>query len=220
MNTLASFLLRKATYGVAVLALAVSFGAQAAQACETDNSDTPCVGSIVTNGGFEDDMTGWTATGDMSIANTFPHSGGDYAVFADDQTGTLSQTLATQAGQNYIFTFYANDFSSKNSINVLWNGATVSGSPTSIPGRNLGDYIGYTFTVAATQATTALEFIVKPAGDFIPYTSLRLDDICVTPTGTRVTTTPEPTSFALLALGGLALVGLTLRQRRSTLRTA
>ena len=211
-TSVSSALLRNISVALTIVSLGALAATQPVHAGSTTKPQ-----SIVTNGGFEQGGTGWNATGnaylgtDSSLAN----SGDNYAYFTGGQTSTLSQTLQTQAGQNYVFTFYANDTDPNNTLNVLWNGQIIKGSPTTVTSSCPGDYIGYTFTVAATQATTALKFIIDPnatRNDPSIYTDFRIDDITVTPSGAPLAT-PEPSSVALLVIGTFGLAGLVILRR-------
>ena len=96
--------------------------------------------SLVQNGGFETgDFTGWTLVGNTIVYNwrgnstvydavedaasgyDVVHSGTYGAFLGDDQLATLSQSLTTVAGQNYLLSF--------------WLDNPVSGSVQAIPGQ-------------------------------------------------------------------------------------
>jgi len=140
-------------------------------------------------------------------------SGGDYSGL-----NTLSQSVATVAGQAYILTFRL--------------GALASRYPraTTLSLGALGDFVGTTYAVAgnpdldttfgvktvaftANSATTLLAFTTVSAPDGIDSI---VDDVSVV-----AATVPEPGSWALL-LGGFALTGVALRRRtapdRATIR--
>src|SRR3954453_21942925 len=63
--------------------------------------------NLVTNGGFESNLSGWTASGFTGLdydygIDSVSHSGNNsFQGGAPDNLGFLSQTLATQAGTSY-----------------------------------------------------------------------------------------------------------------------
>jgi hypothetical protein len=183
-----------------ILALLVQFVC-AASAVQAQN--------LVTNPGFETgDFTGWTVTGtnfsvDSGVGHTgtFAASFGEVAPAVDD----LSQTLATQSGQQYTLTFFAqtpefnNPPGSPNALSVFFGGNLISG-PFTVPDDP--GYQKYSFTVTATSTTSLLHFAVSNDPDFT-----QLDDISV------VAAVPEPGSLALLM--GMTGAGFLMGRRRS-----
>ena len=102
----------------------------------------PCgAAELVQNGGFETStFSSWTATPASSgsifgVSTTNPHTGIYAAYFGatGTQDDSISQTLATVAGQSYTFSFwlahpYAN--STPNDFTVSWNGTSLIGGAT------------------------------------------------------------------------------------------
>ena len=69
--------------------------------------------------------------------------------------GTLSQTIATTAGQTYTLSFWLqNEASGTNDFKAIWNGQTL----LSLSNAAQSGYTEYTYTVTATGSTTTLEF--------------------------------------------------------------
>ena len=176
-------------------------------------------GNIVQNPGFETgDMTNW-ATTSWSIGTGNSYTGSYYAytgcVGAGCITGpepaSLSQTLATAAGQTYTLTFefMTQGNGTPNELDVLWNGTSVLDLG---PGGTLGPISSYTlYTVSnlsATSSSSTLTFLGRqdPAYD-------ALDNVDVEPNQTS--SIPEPSTWLLM--GGAALLPLLRAARRRTL---
>jgi hypothetical protein len=149
--------------------------------------------SLVQNGGFETGgFTGWTLVGDTIIyygrgnfliydavedtASGYEvvHSG-DYGVFlGDDQLATLSQTLATVAGQSYLISFWLDNpvSGSVQQFRVNWSGTTLY-SVTNPPAFA---WTNRQFIVMASGTNSTLEFAAQNDPGYFG-----LDDISVTP---------------------------------------
>jgi hypothetical protein len=169
----------------------------------------------VGNGGFETgDFTDWNFVGDtnlvfalaaddVDVAGTnaldgaadaqFVHSGLYGAYLGQFPTdGSLSQTVATRAGQQYVVSFWLTSVAyegstTPNNFAVRWNDSTLYAQ------TNLGAF-GWTnvqFVVPAKATSTTLEFDFDnvPAG-------FGLDDI-------RVETVPAPVLQSLTLAGGI-----------------
>src|SRR5271170_4961578 len=121
---------------------------------------------LVANGNFATgNLTDWTLGGNYTSAafgpeiyiDTNAEGGSSYAagmgsVGAD---GTLSQTIATTAGQTYTLSFWLqNESSGTNDFSAIWNGQTL----LSLTNAAQSGYTEYTYTVTATSSTTTLEF--------------------------------------------------------------
>jgi hypothetical protein len=69
--------------------------------------------------------------------------------------GTLSQTIATTAGQTYTLSFWLqNEGSGPDDFKAIWNGQTL----LSLSNAAQSGYTEYTYSVTATGNTTTLEF--------------------------------------------------------------
>jgi len=125
---------------------------------------------------------------------------------------SLSQTVATTAGQEYTISFFANSDAS-NTFAVTENGTDISGLPTSIvdngfPSANTDGnsalFVDYTSSFVATSASTELTFTATgDPGIGSPDGSVMIDDVVL-----ESSPTPEPGSIMLTLTGiaGLALV--------------
>src|SRR5207248_2263255 len=144
------------------------------------------------------------------------HSGNSYAALgAVNQLGTVTQVLTTKSGQVYTLDFFlASDGFTPSEFRADWNGTTVF-DQTNIP--RMG-YTEFKIPVLATGAASTLTLFQRNDPGY-----LSLDDVSVTAGavvfngGGDVTSTPEPGSLTLLAIGCLGVGGVTrLRNRRSS----
>jgi hypothetical protein len=158
----------------------------------------PASANLITNPGFETgDFTGWTVSGTTSVVGTAsgisPHSGSFQAL--SSFTATISQTLATMAGQSYTVNFWATG-SALSTFSVSWNGSPVFAHL--FPGNT--PYTEFTFNVTASSASTNLAFNLGGTPN------LFLDDVSVNPAGVGV---PDAGStLPLLGFASLCLVAL------------
>lgn len=175
---------------VAVSAICASMSASAAP-------------NLITNGGFESGLSGWTATG-------FFAQGFDYGV--DDQAhsglsafyggaigdvGVLSQSFATVAGGRYTLDLWlSSDGFLPNEFSVKTNTATLLDSVDIL----LQGYREVQLGFVAGSALTSLQFGFRNDSG-----ALHIDDV-------TVQAIPEPSTIALM-VGGLAVLGLRRRRR-------
>jgi hypothetical protein len=174
--------------------------------------------SIVLNGGFETgDFSGWTETSTDAIPFPFVVQGstvhsGTYAAALNGDPGenSITQTLATTAGQFYTFSFWLDHPYTDNGpsdFSALWNGSPVL--QLTSPLSNF-TWTQYSFTVQATNNSTPIEFTSR---EVPAYTYL--DDITVDATdvpGDSVA--PEPSALIIWSLLGVAGVALRYWRRR------
>ncbi len=129
---------------------------------------------------------------------------------------TVSQTLATIAGQTYTLSFFGNA-DTPNTFSATENGLTIAGEPASIGisgfagvVTNSGLFTNYLGTFTATSGSTLLALTATgnpPLGSSVG--SVIVDDVSVT---SATAVTPEPGSFALV-LTGLAGASQMIRRR-------
>ena len=148
--------------------------------------------SLVQNGGFETgDFTGWTVVG-KTIVGSFRHGttvydaventasgyqvvhSGLYGAFlGDNQTATLSQTLATIPGQNYLLSFWLDNpvSGSVQQFAVNWNTTTL----VSLSGPPAFSWTNFQFIVTGTGSSSVLQFAAENDPSYFG-----LDDVTVT----------------------------------------
>jgi subtilase family serine protease len=138
--------------------------------------------SLVNNGGFETgSFSGWTLSGStkynlITASNDLVHSGTYGAALGQyPSLGSLSQTLATSPGQNYLLSLWLDNPSNPygvtpNQFVVLWNGKTLF-NQSNIP---LIAWTNLQFIVTATAASTVLQLEFEDS----PY-FLGVDDVSV-----------------------------------------
>ena len=154
--------------------------------------------NLVANGSFEtNSFTGWTlggndaplAVGPQIYVNTSAESGTYAAAMGSvGSDGTLSQTMATTAGQQYTLSFWLqNGASGTNDFTALWNGQKL----LALTNAAQSGYTEYTYTVTATGSTSTLQFAARN-----DPSHWNLDNISLTPAGT---TTPTDTTAPLIS---------------------
>ena len=140
--------------------------------------------SIVNNGGFETgDFTGWTLNASSSYdfvttSSGWVHSGSYGAALGQPGSlGSLSQTLTTSPGQNYLLSLWVDNprtqyGATPNQFLVQWNGTTLF-NKANLP---FTAWTNLQFVVTATSGSTVLRLEFEDT----PY-YLGLDDISVKP---------------------------------------
>jgi hypothetical protein len=181
-------------------------------------------GNLVANPGFETgDFTGWAVAGTFeAVSNTvvapdgfnswLPHSGSFFAALgASGSDSTLSQTIATTAGQTYTFSwFLGSDGSTPSNFSALWNGSTILSlvdapvTPGYTRGTSTASYAFYTFTEVATSASTVIQFNSRNDQNY-----WALDDVSVS-----AAAVPEPSSLVLSAIAVLTVASFAARRWR------
>ena len=188
----------------------------------------PARANLVSNGGFETgSLSPWSLVGSgggVAIDSASAHSGSYDAAFSLTSGGTtasLTQSIATTAGQSYSLSFWLFDQAAvpgNDTMTVTFGGFTDA---VLWSGLNTNSYANVQLTVPGSDITgtsTSLGFAatidpnpsgVKGGSAGGPF---NLDDIVLTANSAAA---PEPPAAWLLAVG-VAALGLAARRRRST----
>ena len=120
--------------------------------------------NLVANGNFATgDFTDWTLGGNYTSGQIFIDTDGEggstYAAglgSTGGSDGTLSQTIATTAGQTYTLSFWLQNEggAGSNDFTAMWDGQPL----LALTNASASGYTEYTFTVTAIGATSTLEF--------------------------------------------------------------
>ncbi len=167
----------------------------------------PPAGQLATNGSFEThDFGGWTVGGNSALVSDGPQifidsdpESGAYAagMGSEGSDGTLSQTIATTAGQTYTLSFWLqNEASGTNDFKALWNGQTL----VSLTNASKSGYTQYTYTVTATGSSSTLEF--SAVNDPSQW---NLDNVSLTANGAP--STPPPAAPTITSISDSPTTG-------------
>ena len=182
---------------------------------------TPSRGDLVVNGGFEtgsfDPLVDWTPQQPhdqyLFVAQSqvsgygLSHSGNYFAILAGFTVpfDTITQSIATQAGEQYSFSFWLRTNGDTSSHADEFKASFGSQLVLDDLSRAASDWTQYSYVVTATSSSTTLKF-----SGAIGNTFWALDDVSVTPSAV-----PEPASLLMLGTGVVALLGHARRRRRS-----
>ena len=166
--------------------------------------------NLVSNGGFELGLAGWSTSGfqlqdyDFGVDGSFAHAGSNsFKGGAIESLGFLSQGLTTVAGTAYnIDLWLASDGFFENEFRVLWNGQVVYDKTNIFP----QGFAQIVIDPIASGAFSMLSFGFRDDSGF-----LHIDDVSVR----AVAAIPEPSQLALIAVGLGFLAGAARRQRHA-----
>lgn len=165
---------------------------------------------LIVNGGFETgDFTGWSVTAenvDNFVTSNYPYAGSYSADLGSTVTnfGSLSQFVNTQAGVEYILSFYLNCYDDNiagptNFFDVFFDLNPVY-SETDRPDDG-APYVYFSFIVVGNGSLQELRFdFGNDAGVFY------IDNV-------SLVAVPVPAGFILFSIGALGVAGMQLRRR-------
>lgn len=165
--------------------------------------------SVVTNGGFESSLTGWTCAvtnGSCGTSNFAAPPEGAFHFYGYQNSapeGVLSQALSTVSGATYNISFLYNS-SSNEPTNTL---ALDVGGLNEVLDVQVGIWNTFSGSFIATSATTDLSFLFRTVGG---SGTLQLDNVVVD----QVSAVPSPGTLPLV-LTALCLVGGAVRRSRA-----
>jgi len=200
---------------------AIIFSNQTTGSTQSRNFSLQPGQSLVQNGGFENgDFSPWVLVGD-TISDGFDynaivdlytspvvHSGTYGAFLGDTNLATLSQTLPTYPGQDYVLSFWVNDLMALSggdiqqfTVNWITN-ATGTNTLLNLTVPSTFDWANYQFVVTATSTNTTLQFAVENT-----TWAFGLDDVSLTPipapTVTALAKATDSLTFTWNSLAGL-----------------
>jgi hypothetical protein len=173
----------------------------------------PASADLLVNGSFETGtFSGWTVTGGATavqsaggLGNYNPESGNFYAALGTVglPLGTLAQTFATMTGDSYTLSYYlASNGTTPNEFKTVINGSTYFDQVNISPQA----YTHYSYSFTATGSSSTVTFSERDDPNY-----LALDNVSVTQ---NVASVPEPSTFIVSLVGGLAFCGYGLRSVR------
>ncbi|MCA9062796.1 MAG: DUF4347 domain-containing protein, partial [Planctomycetaceae bacterium] len=138
--------------------------------------------NLVTNGSFESDLTGWTATGSVGAGTSqSPTDGTKQVLFnsgGQPNDGVLSQDITTVIGQTYtvLFDYAAYGAATAQTLRFEVEGASSLINQTLVSvGASPTDHRTYAFTFVADSTTTTLRF--SDEGSNAASTDIDLDNV-------------------------------------------
>lgn len=170
---------------------------------------TASAANLVQNGDFEAGVTGWVCSvssdsacrADDVVSGVGPGAGAEsFFGYENRGTATLTQTVMTNIGDDYTFSFIA-ALTTVGGVGVNTLSYTLGGgAAAAVAGLVNGQYQSYSSQFTATGASTDIVFSWSTVGG---SGGVRIDSVALTPSAV-----PLPAALPLLGagLGGLAMV--------------
>jgi hypothetical protein len=198
-----------------------------AVACALAATGSLAKADLVTNGSFESpvipsgsyaifgSIPGWTTSSGPGIEIQNHIAGSPYHLdqfveLDSDSNSSMYQDLVTVAGQTYTLSFAYSPrpgvSDESNGIDLLWDGSLVTN--IALNGIGNGDTVWtvYSFNLVATSSLTRLEFAATGTSESLGG---YLDAVSVNKV------VPEPSSFVLAGIAGLAGLGFARKRKLS-----
>jgi hypothetical protein len=171
-----------------------SINAIAPSTCNSVQGVDPCPTNLVTNGSFENGLTGWTLqTGTIAAVQTFNNAAhGTKGLYLSSEVGGFTgilQEIPIQSGTQYEFSIYIKNLwggQLRDFKLIFYNAANqFVPSAISVPFTTSSTTYGLstlTFTAPVGATKVQLDLHVHGDGDFLPG-GLLIDNICLRPAG-------------------------------------
>ena len=179
----------------------------------SDTDDTDVTGSeLVTNGTFDTDISGWTATGATLSRDTTEYPAGSLQINMTTTAGGAYQTITTVVGKQYTITVTGKGTATSNLVLEVGTSSMGSEILTEVIGSGATEGVE-TLTFTATNTTTYISFGPSGTGTKTAYldnVSVRIaeEDRSVNNNGLQVfgtiTKNPVATGADLVAYSGFS----------------
>jgi hypothetical protein len=161
---------------------------------------------LVTNGGFESGLSGWSCTGaDLCQADSAARHTGSAGAYGFDNSGfaTLSQVLSTVVGATYSYSFFSSAYQvAGNQLSYSFSGLSQLVVPTTTAWASTAG----TFIASTTSTTLSFFFATDPGTG-----TWKIDDVSVDQIASPV---PEPETYAMLLAGFGLMAGIARRRKK------
>ena len=160
---------------------------------------------LITNGGFESGLSGWSCTGaDICTTDAQAAHSGSAGAFGFDNAGfaTLSQAMSTVVGATYSYSFFSKAYQvAGNQLSYSFSGLSQVVVPTTT------SWLSTSGTFVASAASTTLSFFFATDSGTGTW---HIDDVSVAQIASAV---PEPETYAMLLAGFGLMAGIARRRK-------
>jgi hypothetical protein len=179
---------------------------------------TSASATSIINGGFDNNLTGWTTSGKIDVATagvyvgccgasgTLAQMASKRAFFGDGDfigTNTLTQSFATTIGRTYDFSFDSATFGG-GPQQVSYNIGGQTGT-TNLTAANFAGLRTFTGSFVASATTSTASFFNTTGPDSVDAS---VDNVSV------VASVPEPATWGMMIVG-FGMVGVATRRRKA-----